>query len=102
MDKCASLCVGRKVTCRCVLETLDNGRLSTPIVADDDCQGTEELDHVDRLVVKGPDAAHGHLFSPCQLQWRVRSPVEASLTVERRHCGDTWTLAWMVAKDNDQ
>lgn len=62
MHKSTTLGIGREVSSGRILETLNNSRLSAAIVADYHCQGAEELDHVNGLVVEGPDAAHGHLY----------------------------------------
>ena len=53
--------VRRLIARRGVLETLDDGRLATPVVSYNDGDGREELDDGDLFVVKGTYASDGKL-----------------------------------------
>jgi hypothetical protein len=80
-ERAANFCIGRHLSCRRVLEALDDGlhrqhmkaivgrdskylakdtyRLAAPIVSDDDGEGRVEFDYLDMLVVKAANASNG-------------------------------------------
>ena len=61
VHECATTGVGWLIARRGILETLDDSRLTTPVVSYDNGDGREELDDGDLFVVKGTDPSDSKL-----------------------------------------